>query len=211
MNHPQSWKAPKQKKDKNKDWSASYTDWDAAGQGAALYDGFIAAAVAHAIREDAAWYCWHASRRQALLEGCWDRAGAFVHQQIIWVKDRPILTRSHYMWQHEPCFYGWVRPHKPPRTAEDYPSTVWHFPTQAAFERTEHPTEKPLALFEIPMKQHTRPGELCYEPFSGSGTQIVAAENLGRQVRAIELAPQFVAVALDRYWRAFGIRGEVVD
>lgn len=210
MNHPQSWAKAQKQKSMNKDWSATYQDWDAAEQGVALYDGFIAAAVGHAIREDAAWYCWHASRRQALLEGCWERAGAFVHQQIIWVKVRPIMSRSHYMWQHETCFFGWVRPHRPARTAEDYLTTVWSFPTPSALERTEHPTEKPVALFEIPMRQHTRPGDLCYEPFSGSGTQIVAGENLGRQVRAIELAPQFVAVALDRYARAFGIRGEVV-
>ena len=61
---------------RNKDWSASYgTTWDDSSQGAELYDGFIAAAVAEAIAEDAAWYCWHASRRQAMLEACWEKAG----------------------------------------------------------------------------------------------------------------------------------------
>ncbi len=64
--------------------------WDDSSQGAELYDGFISAAVAEAIAEDAAWYCWHASRRQAMLEACWEKAGAFVHQQIIWVKDRGV-------------------------------------------------------------------------------------------------------------------------
>ena len=115
------------------------------------------------------------------------------------------------MWQHEPCFFGWIRGKKPRRVVDEWLSSVWSFPTQAAFERTDHPTQKPLALFEIPMRQHTEPGELVYEPFSGSGTQIVAAENLGRQCRAVELAGPFVAVALDRYLRAFGIRGEVVE
>ena len=94
---------------RNKDWSPSYgVTWDDSSQGAELYDGFIAAAIAEAITEDAAWYCWHASRRQAMLEACWEKAGAFVHQQIIWVKDRGVLTRSHYLWKHEPCFMGWV-------------------------------------------------------------------------------------------------------
>jgi ParB-like chromosome segregation protein Spo0J len=61
---------------RNKDWSASYgTTWDDSSQGAELYDGFIGAAVAEAITEDAAWYCWHASRRQAMLEECWKSAG----------------------------------------------------------------------------------------------------------------------------------------
>lgn len=211
MNHPQGWKASQKKRQTmNKDWSATYKDWDASAQGEELYDGFIGAAVAHAIRQDAAWYCWHASRRQAMLEEVWARHGAFVHQQIIWAKDRPVLTRSWYMWQHEPCFFGWVKGKKPRRVVDEWIGTVWEFPTQAAFERTDHPTEKPLALFEIPIRQHTEPGELCYEPFSGSGSQILAAENLGRQCRAIEIAPPFVAVALDRYWRAFEIRGELV-
>jgi len=99
---------------RNKDWSQSYgVTWDDSSQGAELYDGFIAAAVAEAITEDAAWYCWHASRRQAMLEACWEKVGAFVHQQIIWVKDRGVLTRSHYLWKHEPCFMGWRRPNPP--------------------------------------------------------------------------------------------------
>jgi hypothetical protein len=104
---------------RNKDWSQSYgVTWDDSSQGAELYDGFIAAAVAEAITEDAAWYCWHASRRQAMLEACWEKVGAFVHQQIIWVKDRGVLTRSHYLWKHEPCFMGWRRPNRPPKVAE---------------------------------------------------------------------------------------------
>jgi len=208
-NHPQAWNNPKPSM--NKDWSESYKDWDAATQGAELYDGFIATAIEHAIVENAAWYCWHASRRQAMLEEVWERHGAFVHQQIIWAKDRPVLTRSFYMWQHEPCFFGWIRGKKPRRVVDEWLSSVWSFPTQTAFERTDHPTQKPLELFEIPMRQHTEVGEVCYEPFSGSGTQIVAAENLGRQCRAVEIAPQFVAVALDRYLRAFEIRGELVE
>jgi len=208
-NHPQAWNNPKPSM--NKDWSESYKDWDVATQGAELYDGFIATAIEHAIVENAAWYCWHASRRQAMLEEVWERHGAFVHQQIIWAKDRPVLTRSFYMWQHEPCFFGWIRGKKPRRVVDEWLSSVWSFPTQTAFERTDHPTQKPLELFEIPMRQHTEVGEVCYEPFSGSGTQIVAGENLGRQVRAVELAPQFVAVALDRYFRAFEIRGELVE
>ena len=74
---------------RNKDWSQSYGNtWDDPSQGAELYDGFISAAVAEAITEDAAWYCWHASRRQAMPEACWEKAGAFVHQQIIWGEGR---------------------------------------------------------------------------------------------------------------------------
>jgi len=194
-NHPHKWNEP----DSNKDWSDSYHDWDDASQGEELYDGFVAAAVAHAIAEDAAWYCWHASRNQAMLERVWERYGAFVHQQIIWVKDRPILTRSWYMWQHEPCFFGWVKGQKPPRLDDkEFLATIWNFPTIPAGERTDHPTSKPVELFAIPMTQHTRLGEVCYEPFSGSGSQQVAGEQNGRLVYGLELQPEFVAVILER-------------
>ena len=115
------------------------------------------------------------------------------------------------MWQHEPCFFGWIKGNKPKRVVDEWIGSVWQFPTQTAFEKTDHPTQKPLALFEIPIRQHTDAGDICYEPFSGSGTQIVAAENLGRQCRAVELAAPFVAVALQRYLDAFEIRGELVE
>ena len=49
----------------------------------------------------------------------WEKFGAFVHQQLVWAKDRGILTRSYYLWQHEPCFFGWVRGNKPPRVSDD--------------------------------------------------------------------------------------------
>lgn len=185
-------------KDTNKDWSNVYKDWDNSEQGDGLYDGFITAAIQEAITEDAPWYCWHASRKQAMLEQVWERHGAFVHQQIIWVKNRGILTRSWYMWQHEPCFFGWIKGKKPPRTSSDFLCSVWSFETPAGNDRVEHPTQKPIELFTIPMLQHTLPGELCYEPFSGSGSQLVAAETVGRVCYAMDKAPQFVAVALQR-------------
>ena len=74
-----------------------------------MYEGFIRQAIEHAILPNAAWYCWHASRRQAMVESVWETFGAFVHQQLMWAKDRGILTRSYYLWQHEPCFFGWLK------------------------------------------------------------------------------------------------------
>jgi len=196
---------------RNKDWSASYgTTWDDSSQGAELYDGFIAAAVAEAITEDAAWYCWHASRRQAMLEACWEKAGAFVHQQIIWVKDRGVLTRSHYLWKHEPCFMGWRRPNRPPKVAEETLPSTWALPSFAKDERPDHPTPKPLDAFGIPMRQHVARGRLCYEPFSGSGSQIMAGEANGRRVNAMEISPAYVDVAVER-WQAETGKDVILD
>ncbi|WP_297116328.1 ParB N-terminal domain-containing protein [Thalassospira sp.] len=196
---------------RNKDRSASYgTTWDDSSQGAELYDGFIAAAVAEAITENAAWYCWHASRRQAMLEACWEKAGAFVHQQIIWVKDRGVLTRSHYLWKHEPCFMGWIKGKRPPKVADETLPSTWEMPSFGKDERPDHPTPKPLDAFGIPMRQHVERGGLCYEPFSGSGSQIMAGEANGRRVYAMEISPAYVDVAVER-WQAETGRDAILD
>jgi DNA modification methylase len=68
---------------------------------------------------------------------------------------------------------------------------------------SQHPTQKPVELFEIPIRNHTVEGEIVYEPFSGSGTTLVACENLYRRCRAIEISPAYVAVALQRMADAF--------
>lgn len=166
-------KTKRQEKRKNKSWKSTYAiTWDDATTNPDLYDKFCGVAVQIAITKRAAWYCWHASRRQSMVEAVWNKHGAFVHQQIIWVKDRPILTHSLYLWQHEPCFFGWVRPHQPNRVAHDFLPSVWQIPTVPVGQPTEHPTTKPVELFAIPMRQHTRRGDICYEPFCGSGERL---------------------------------------
>ncbi|MBF0181335.1 MAG: DNA modification methylase [Magnetococcales bacterium] len=193
-------------KDGNKDWSGTYgVTWDDASQGPELYEGFIRAAIDHAIDSHAAWYCWHASKRQAMLEAVWEKTGAFVHQQLIWNKNASVLTRTHYLWKHEPCFYGWIRGNRPARIeeAESMPS-VWDLKSLAGEDRPEHPTPKPLDCFGIPMRQHVPMGGLCYEPFSGSGSQIMAGEQTGRRVYAMEISPIYVDVAVQRFIQATG-------
>ncbi len=204
--------SPASRAGKNKDWSGSYgVTWDDADENCDLYDRFIGVAVAEAISPSAAWYCWHASRRQGMVEAAWQKHGAFVHCQIIWVKNRPILTRSWYTWQHEPCFMGWLQPprgHKPPRSDDFMRSTVWSIDTiPNGPERPDHPTPKPLEVFEIPMRQHTGGGEagdICYEPFAGSGSQIIAAERLQRRCFAIEISPHYCDVIVRRWVHLVG-------
>lgn len=177
-------------------------EWDSAAQGGELFADFIARAKEHAIVENAAWYCWHASRRQAMVEAEWEKAGAFVHQQIIWAKSHGVLTRSVMLWRHEPCFFGWLRGKKPKVNRIDpYPTTVWEI-ASSEVETREHPTSKPTRVFKIPMELHTDPGDVCYEPFSGSGSQIIAAEQLGRACYAMELSPIYVDLGVRR-WQEF--------
>lgn len=189
------------KQSSNKDWSGTYgLTWDDAQPNPELYDKFIKAAIAEAIDPSAAWYCWHASRRQAMLEEAWTRNGAFVHAQIMWAKNRPVLTRTWYSWQHEPCFFGWIQGNKPPRVEDRILSTVWNIDTiPNGSERPDHPTPKPLEVFEIPLRQHSRPGEVCYEPFAGSGSQLIAAHKLGRRCFACEISPVYCDVIVRRY------------
>jgi DNA modification methylase len=184
----------------NKHWDA-YVDPESSVE---FYTRFLEASLARCV-ERVPVYQWHATRRQALVEEAWKRNGLLVHQTIIWSKSRAVLTRSHFLWQHEPCFYGWVEgmmPEKARRPATTA-TTIWQI-DQAEEPKGLHPTIKPLEVFERPIGWHTRPGEVCLEPFSGSGTQIIAAEKLGRRCHAMELSPAFVDVGVMRWQRATG-------
>jgi DNA modification methylase len=135
------------------------------------------------------------------VEAAWTQVGLLVHQQLIWAKARGVLTHSHYLWAHEPCFYGWVEGAPPAKKPPANEATVWQIDQQGS-SMGIHPTQKPLALFERPISYHTEPGDICYEPFAGSGTQLIAAERLGRRCFALELEPRYVDVAVAR-WEAF--------
>jgi hypothetical protein len=117
------------------------------------------------------------------------------------------------MWQHEPCFFGWLKGRKPARCAGDYPPSVWELPTVPAGEHTDHPTSKPVELFAILMRQPTRPGEVCYEPFAGSGSQYVAGEGLGRLVYGCEMANATtpdITIDNDEIYRGIRILGRQI-
>lgn len=198
QNHPQSY--VNRPETANKSWDA-YKDPQT---GLAFFRGWIEACLTHC-RADVPVYQWHAHRRQALVEQAWVECGLLVHQQIIWVKSRPVLTRSHFMWQHEPCFFGWPQGSMPDKARKPEPNatTVWQV-DQIGSQDGIHPTQKPTELFERPIGWHTRAGEVCLEPFSGSGTQIMAAEKLGRRCFAMEQAAPYVDAAVLRWQKATG-------
>ncbi len=178
-------------------------EWDDPQTNVGLYEEFIGVAVAEAIALNAAWYCWHASRRQTMVEQAWEQFGAFVHQQIIWIKHHPVPGYSWYTWQHEPCFFGWVKPNKPKRYGKEYLSTIWQVSSLQG-KLIDHPTSKPVELFAIPIRQHTRRGQICYEPFCGSGSQLIAAEQYGRRCYAIEISPKYCDLIVRRWIHFIG-------
>lgn len=192
--HPQSW-SNKGVSERNKKWD-EYTEAKEP-----LFVDFLRIALAEALAPKCAVYQWHATRRQMLTEQAWIDAGFFVHQSIVWVKDRAVLTRSHFMWQSEPCFYGWPVRGQPERRPPANESNVWHIDQQGEYDNI-HPTQKPRELFARPMRWHLERGGLAYEPFSGSGTAIMAAEQTGRRCYAMELSPEYVAVNLQRFAEA---------
>jgi DNA modification methylase len=165
-----------------------------------FYVDFINAALPHLV-ERAPIYQWHANTRQSLVDEAWRRTGLLAHQVIIWVKTRGVLTRSHYMWQHEPCMYGWKQGKMPSLKPPSNGTTVWHV-DQKGEQDGIHPTQKPVELFKRPLLYHTKPGDICYEPFLGSGTCLVAAEMTERRCFAIDQEPAYVDVAVAR-WEAF--------
>lgn len=147
-------------------------------------------------------YVWHPSgENSAIFSKALRDAGVLIHRTVIWKKPGFVLTRSGmYHWAHEPCFYGWMEGTQPPWLGEKNQTTVWEEGRDDG--KSVHPTQKPVALFEKPMLNHTVRGEICLEPFSGSGSQIIAAERLERLCYAIEKSPRYVDAAVAR-WEKF--------
>lgn len=180
-------------------------DWDDPAGQADLYIRCVRAAAGSALGSAAAWYWWHASRNQAMVEQAWQSAGAFIHAQIIWKKPIAAPSRSLYRWQHEPCLMGWVEGHKPPTKKGQRPSTVWEFDAPRGHDRPNHPTPKPVEVFEVPMIQHTQRGDICYEPFAGSGTQFIAAQRLRRRCFGLEISPAYCDLIVRRFIAFAGV------
>jgi DNA modification methylase len=181
------------KANRNKHWD-EYIDPET---GVEFFARFLRMGLSH-LREDSAVYQWHATRRQAIVEEAWKQVGLLVHQTIVWVKARGVLTRSHYMWSHEPCFYGWREGHPPKLKPPPNSRTVWEI-AQWGEPKDLHPTIKPLEIFLRPIEYHTRPGDVVYEPFGGSFTQLIAAEKTGRVCYAIDQEPRYVDIAVARF------------
>ena len=160
-------------------------------------------------------YVWHASKFTSEVLAGLLRIGFVHHQQIIWDKQRTVLTRTLYWFQHEPAWF--VRKKNAPwygKPGEN--STVWSFPSPTFIfngsqeEKFDHPTQKPGELMRRPLLNHMLPSESCYDPFLGSGTTLIAAEQTGRVCYGVELDPKYVDVVVRR-WEQFTGKQAVLD
>ncbi|MEN6537367.1 MAG: DNA methyltransferase [Bryobacteraceae bacterium] len=194
-----------------KDWSHLYNEISASDAPAFMRKVFQNA-IEHT-HANAGWYVWHADVRRRFLEELWEELDILFHQTVIWVKPIGIMTYNTYHFQHEPCMHGWRRGNRPLMvdTNKARPSTVWNvdYDGKNASVGKEHPTQKPLELFAIPIRTHTLPGDIVLELFSGSGSNLVAAEQLGRRCYAMELQPVFVDVAIRRWEAISGQQAEL--
>lgn len=156
--------------------------------------------------DHAAYYFWHPMLTQGTYAAAAAAAGILIHRQIIWVKPGLLLGRGDYHWRHELCFYGWQKGNRPPFYGPRNQDTIWEVSSVSSKERAEmgHATPKPVALWDKPIANHTRCGEVLYESFSGSGTQIIAAERSQRRCFAIEIDPSYVDCGVLRWQKHTG-------
>lgn len=146
-------------------------------------------------------YVWHAGLFAGVVGESLQAAGFRLRSQIVWDKGQLVLSRGDYHWQHEPCWYA-VREGKKGHWAGDRKQvTVWQIEKPRKSE-TGHGTQKPVECMQRPIENNSKPGDAIYEPFSGSGTTIIAAEATGRRCFAVELNPAYVDVAVRR-WQEF--------
>jgi hypothetical protein len=150
-------------------------------------------------------YVWHASVHTTEVLAGLLRIGFLYPQQIIWDKGRAVLTRTHYWFQHEPCWY--VRKKNAPWYGKPggENTSIWSSPSPKFLmggsdeQKFDHPTQKPVALMRHSILNHTKRSELVYEPFLGSGTTLAAAELTERACCGVELEPKYVDVVVQRW------------
>jgi DNA modification methylase len=147
-------------------------------------------------------YVWHGALHAGTVAESLTDCGFQIRAQVIWAKERLVLGRGHYHWQHEPCWYAVRNGTKGHWAGDRKQTTLWSIPSRDQDADTVHGTQKPVACMRRPIENNSSPVQAVYEPFSGSGTTLIAAEMTGRACHAIELSPAYVDVALLR-WQEF--------
>lgn len=153
-------------------------------------------------------YVWHASMFSHVVLESLEICGFEHRAMIVWGKDRFTLGRGHYHWQHEPCWYAVKKGGTGHWNGDRKQTTLWNI---AAREDSGHGhgTQKPVECMRKPIENNSVAGDGIYEPFSGSGTTIIAAEQTGRRCYAMELSPNYVDVGVRRWQQFTGLRARL--
>jgi len=146
-------------------------------------------------------YVWHGGIAAGTVSESLQANNFSIRAQIIWSKNNMAIGRGDYHWQHEPCWYAVRKNKKGHYCGGRKQTTVWEIDKPMKSE-TGHSTQKPVECMKRPIENNSSQGQAVYEPFSGSGTTIIAAEMTGRCCHAIELSPSYVDIAVTR-WQNF--------
>jgi site-specific DNA-methyltransferase (adenine-specific) len=163
-----------------------------------LHDVYVAANCF--LRTGAVFYIWHADSEGYNFRGAANDVGWKVRQCIIWLKSCLVMGRQDYQWKHEPCLYGWTEGAAHYWGSDRKQTTVLEFAKPS--RNKEHPTMKPVELFEYQMANSSKQGDIVLDSFGGSGTTMIAAERIHRQARLMELDPRYCDVIVKR-WEDF--------
>lgn len=158
----------------------------------------------------APYYVWHTDGDPALeFRQALRQTGMPVHQCLVWVKNSLVLSRQDYHWQHEPCLYGWKEDGQHAWHADRKQSTVMEFdrPTKSL----EHPTMKPVKLFAYQIGNSTIQGDRVLDLFAGSGTTVIACEQLNRKAYCMEKDGRYAAVIIRRWETMTGKKAEQIN
>ena len=155
-------------------------------------------------------YVWHGALHATTVADSLIGAGFDIRSQIIWAKDRLVLSRGDYHWQHEPCWYAVKKRGKGHWAGDRKQTTLWQIANRDQDAETVHGTQKPVECMRRPILNNSSPGQAIYEPFMGSGTTLIAAETTGRVCFGIELNPAYVDVAIAR-WQNLTGQSAVLD
>lgn len=146
-------------------------------------------------------YVWHGANLSRVVIESIEAAGFDLRAQIIWHKSHFVIGRGDYHGKHEPCWYAVRKGCNGHWNGDRKQTTVWEIDKPQKSE-TGHSTQKPIECMQRPIENNSKPGDAIYEPFSGSGTTIIAAEMTGRICHALELSPEYCDVAVRR-WQDF--------
>ena len=163
-----------------------------------LRDAFVTAD--SVMKAGAVFYIWHADSEGYNFRGAINDAGWKVRQCLIWKKSTLVMGRQDYHWKHEPCLYGWKDGSGHLWASDRKQTTILEFDKPS--RNGEHPTMKPVALFEYQMLNNTKGGDIVLDLFGGSGTTLIAAEKNGRVSYLMELDPKYCDVIIKR-WQEF--------
>lgn len=156
--------------------------------------------VEQSMEDDASIYVFHADTEGLNFRRAFKDAGFYLSGCCVWKKNALVLGRSPYQWQHEPVLYGWKQKGKHQWYSDRKQTTIWEYDRPKSSK--EHPTMKPVQLMAYPIQNSSMRGTLVLDPFLGSGTTLIAADQTGRICYGIELDEKFVDVIVKRYMKA---------